>query len=232
MEQPPRPSVVAVDQVDRNSCSQGLADAILRSLGSFQSAMESDAQIGSGLDHLAVPCWACDVAQTFPVGDVGLSRDAEFTACDRKRVIHSRHTTMDDDQVRAISRDQSIDDSLGQLFTAPVSVAGYQDTHVHIVAERRSAYQPSWEVVPGKPCPLRVKTAGARARPQVTEIGLCRDKIPYIVSLVIMGMTIAARSDHLLFERSANPLGSPGPGVFSPWFTVVTTLVPRVLVAA
>jgi hypothetical protein len=89
-----------------------------------------NAQVLARLDHLLIVLRSCDVAQSLPIGEMGLDSDAQCLASHVKRLVNPWCATMDDDKVRAVSRDQAGDDLLRQVGATPMSVAGDQDTHV------------------------------------------------------------------------------------------------------
>ena len=65
---------------------------------------------------------------------MGFGDDVEFPVSHVERLVNPWCSTVDDNQLRTVPRDQSLDDLLCEVDATPMSVAGDQDTHVHIVA--------------------------------------------------------------------------------------------------
>ena len=87
-----------------------------------------------GFDHLPIACRPHDVAEAFPIGQVRFGLDGEVPACVGESVIDACRATANDHQVVAVSFDKAVNNPLGQLCAAPMSIARDKDTHVQIIA--------------------------------------------------------------------------------------------------
>jgi hypothetical protein len=100
-----RDSPIIIDQVDAYSRGQRMPDAILRPLAGRKRAVERDAHVRPGFNHLPVARRPRDVAQALSVGEVRFGLDGEVPACLSESVVYARRSTMDDHQVIAVAGD-------------------------------------------------------------------------------------------------------------------------------
>jgi hypothetical protein len=103
--------------------------------------MQGNAQVRARLDHLLIALRSCVVAQSLPIGEMGLDSDTQCLASHVKRLVNPWCATMDDNQIGAIPREQTVQNLLREVITSPVSVACDWDTHVQIIASVGSRYQ-------------------------------------------------------------------------------------------
>jgi hypothetical protein len=103
--------------------------------------MQCNAEIGAGLDQLAVPGTDRRRSGLRPFCEPNFNGNSEALTSLVESLIDAGAAAVNDDDVMAVARDQVLQNDHRQLVACPRSLARYYDTHVQIAATERKHHK-------------------------------------------------------------------------------------------